>query len=433
MANFQGQNRGEIRRLIGQALGIMTNGAATSNGDTASLIDTKYLRGAADEFNGREVLIYETTDGLAPQDETSIVDDFASNDATLAPVLTAATTALDKYEMWNLPWRISDINAAIDEAIIAATPRALMHRVTDANFTIASRREYDWLVPYAFGNDFRYLHQVEYVTNIGIGYVIHNCDVVWDELVDTDVTASVDTSIEREGSGCLKLVVAAGCAAGDILATMDISSLDLTGCDSLEIWIHSTVALDAGDLTVMLDDTAQCASPIEDLDIPATVVNTWTRHVIALEDAPSDSAIISVGIKMVVDKGAFTLCADGIDGTLSASKAYTELSPEQWSIVRGGSPKLRLTESGYSLVGANTQVRLSGFAAPDLMTDDTTDSEVDPDFIINYVKGMLMTSHAKSSSLEIDNRIDKGEKFMALAMRKLLGITFSPPANCRSV
>ena len=431
---IQGQNRGEIRRLIGPALGIMQVGAATSTTATTNLTDTLYLRGADDEHNGKQLLIFDPA-GSITAGAISFVSDFtgSTNNAVCAPAFTAAITTGDDYELWNTPWVVSDVNKAIDEAIIAASTRALVKRVTDSNFTLSSRYEYDWLVPYAFGNDFRYVYMVEYVSSVGTQYDIHDCDTVWDELVDTDVTASVDTSIEREGSGCLKLVVADGCAAGDILATMDISSLDITGCDSLEIWIYSTVALDAGDLQVLLDDTALCAGPLESLSIPATSVNTWTRHVIDLADAPNDSAIISVGLKMVTDKGAFTLYADDIKATLAASKIYKELNPEYWSIVTGDSPKLKLTSAGLSVVGANTQVRLSGFSSPDLMTDETTDAEIDPDFITNYVKGLLMTGHAKSRTLDIENRQDKGEKFMALALSKLNRMIFSPTSNCRSV
>jgi len=435
MSNFQLLNRREIRQLTGLALGILKLGEATSTTDTSSLIDTLYLQGADDEHNGKQVIIYDAA-GSIVDGEISFVSDYtggATCDATCAPVFTDLITDGDKYEIWNFPWLIDDIHKAIDEAIIAASTRALVKQVTDSNFTLSSTYEYDWLVPYAFGNDFRYVHQVEYVSNVGTKYTIHNCDTVWDELVDGDVTASIDTSIQREGSGCLKLVVAAGCGAGDILATMDISSLDLTGCDSLEIWIYSTTALDAGDLQVLLDNSASCATPLEELNIPATSANTWTRHVITLAAAPDDSAIISVGLKMVTDKGAFTLYSDDIVGSLSGSKIYKELNPDYWSIVTGDSPKLRFTTQGFSVVGSHTQVRISGFSTPDLLTDDTTDAEIDPDYIINYVKGILMTGHAKSSSLEIDNRKDKGEKFMGLAIAKRNEMTFSPPPDCRSV
>jgi len=434
MASFQLQNRGEMRRIIGRSLGIMQTGEATSTTDSNSLIDTLYLHGADDEVNGRQVVMYDNT-GSIVDGEISFVSDFtgSSSDATVSPTFTAAITDGDLYEMWKFPWLKSDVDAAIDEAIIAATPYVPIDRVTDSNFTQVTRYEYDWLVPYAFGNDFTAVHTIEHVTDIGTNYEIHDCDTVWDELVDGDVTASVDTSIQREGNGCLKLVVAAGCAAGDILATQDISSLDITGCDSIEIWIYSTTALDAGDLQVLLSATALCASPLEELDIPATSANTCTRHVLSMENAPNDSAIISVGIKMITDKGAFTLYADDIRATLANSKVYKELNPAYWAIVRGTTPKLRFTSTGLSIVGTNTQVRISGYSSPDIFSDDATDSEVDPEYIINYARGVLLTGRATNKPLDIDNREKKGNDFLALALQRLNAISKNVSADTRSV
>ena len=298
--------------------------------------------------------------------------------------------------------------------------------MTDDNFTQSGLHEYDWLVPYAFGLDFKAVYNVEYVYDTGTERLLHNCDAVWAELVDADVTASLDTSIQREGSGCLKLVVAAGAGAGDILATASISSTDIYDCDQIEIWIRSSVALAAGDLQVLLDNTASCASPLESLDIPATSANTWTRHVIDLANAPNDAAIISVGIKMVTDKGAFTLYVDDVVASLSDSKEYKELNPEYWSIMRADTAKLKLTAAGLNIVGANNQVRLSGYCAPDIFSDDTTDSDVDPAYIIEWVLADIMLNNAKSRALDIDNRADLGKFHLMMAEKKRREITITP-------
>lgn len=435
MGIFQLQNRAEIRQPIGRNLGIVIIGEATSTVDTSSLIDTKNLLGGNDEHNQKEVIIYSAT-GSIVDGETSIVDDFvgSSNDATMAPVFTASITDGDKYEMWQTPWRIADINDAINQAINEATTLgALVSRVTTSNFTLEGHYTYDWLVPYAFGNDFKSLYKVEYVSSIGTSRTIHNCEVVWDELVDTDVTASVDSTYNIEGNYALKLVVAAGAGAGDILATDDISSLDISDCDQIEIFTRSSTALDAGDLQVLLDDTASCASPVESLDIPATLANTNTHHVIDLANPHLDTAIISVGIKMVTDKGAFTLYVDRIRAVQSATKRYIELSDEYWFINRGSSPTLSLTSEGLSGIGADKQVRLSGFSAPDIFSDDTTDSEVDPSYLIAKVTGRLLVSHAKSSFLDIHDRARLSTYWLGEAARMESRIITSLPGTSREV
>jgi len=173
------------------------------------------------------------------------------------------------------------------------------------------------------GTDYLFISQSEGGVSYNPYYmsstVLHTCEVVWDELIDGDVTESLEESDYKKGSGSLKLVVAAGCGAGDILATDVISETNLSTCNMVSAWIKSSVALDAGDLQILLDNTAECASPLESLDIPACAANTWTQVQIDLDDPSSDTAIVSVGIKMVVDKGAFTLYADAIE-----SESFTE-------------------------------------------------------------------------------------------------------------
>lgn len=142
--------------------------------------------------------------------------------------------------------------------------------------------------------------------------VIENCEDAWNELVDTDVTASLDAADFKIGSGSAKFVAAAGLGAGDIMATEVISVASLAAYTHIGAWIKSSVDLDAGDLQLLLDNTAQCASPLEALDIPAVDGDAWTFVRMALNAPSSDLSLISMGLKQVVDKGAFTIRLDDI-------------------------------------------------------------------------------------------------------------------------
>jgi hypothetical protein len=144
--------------------------------------------------------------------------------------------------------------------------------------------------------------------------VIHTCEAAWDELVDADVVASADSSAGnfKVGSKSAKMVVAAGLSAGDIMATDDCTAKDLSDYTHIVAWVKSSVALSAGDLQILLDNTAQCASPVESLDIPALVADTWTQVKIALVAPASCTAIVSVGIKNVVDKAGHSFWIDDI-------------------------------------------------------------------------------------------------------------------------
>lgn len=142
--------------------------------------------------------------------------------------------------------------------------------------------------------------------------VLEDCEDAWNELVDGDVTASLDTVDFQVGSGSAKFICAAGLGAGDIIATEAISSTDLFGQTHVSLWIKSSVATSAGDLQLLLDDTSSCASPLESIDIPALVAGVWTRVHLALANPGLDENIISVGLKYVVDIGAVTINIDDI-------------------------------------------------------------------------------------------------------------------------
>ncbi len=111
-------------------------------------------------------------------------------------------------------------------------------------------------------------------------------------------------------------MLASNLGATDIIASDSISSLDLSGYDTVEFWIKSTVALTAGQLRLRLSASASAAATTEELAIPATSAGTWTRHQVALANPHSDTAIISVGLIHTSDIGAATVWLDEVRALL---------------------------------------------------------------------------------------------------------------------
>lgn len=144
--------------------------------------------------------------------------------------------------------------------------------------------------------------------------VIDDCEDAWNESVGANVTSTFDTVVKKRGSGSVKLDVAVGAVVGN-LATEAISpSINLTQRKQVSLWIQSSIALNAGDLQLLLDDTANCASPLETLNLPALNAGEMTKVYLTLNAPANLSAVISVGLKMAVDKGAFVLNIDEILG-----------------------------------------------------------------------------------------------------------------------
>lgn len=152
--------------------------------------------------------------------------------------------------------------------------------------------------------------------------VIHNCEAVWDETVSANVTMSRETTpTPKEGTYVAKFAVGADAGTNELLATDNLTSTGTvtTQAYRAHVWVLSSVSLDAGDMQLLLDDTASCASPIEALDFPAVPAGKWTLWTPSLPNYATLSAVISVGVKQVVDKGAFDLYLDNIYVTRGAT------------------------------------------------------------------------------------------------------------------
>ena len=139
--------------------------------------------------------------------------------------------------------------------------------------------------------------------------IVEDCEDAWDAQANVTATADADCKV---GTKSAKLVVADAAGAGVLLATEVVGSMDLSGYKHINLWVKSSVELAEGDMQLLLDDTATCASPIKSLDIPALSAATWTLVRLDLGDASGLTAVISVGIKQVTDKGAFNLFVDHV-------------------------------------------------------------------------------------------------------------------------
>lgn len=398
------KTRQAIRQAIGYILGTILVSEASAAGTTTTLIDTQGLAfGGTDDYKGGEVIMISGTSANVGSTARVTAFNATSKQLTLSPALPSATADGDGYE-YHEGYFIDEINNAINLSIVAATDDILIE--TEDHTLVREKDKYEYQVPSALVA----IHTVEWVYSTKIDDKLHDCDAVWDELVGTGVTASLDTSFYKEGSGSLKLVVAAGAAAG-ILATEDITALDISDCDEVTAWFYSTVAHAAGGLQILLAPDAQCATPAESLAVPAIVANTWTHVVISLANPQSDSAIISVGIKMITDQ-TFTLWVDDIRAQKASSRVYKVLSPDLWNIVRGTTNYVKLTEAGYTSINLNSILRLSGYKIPAEITADATTCDIDPNYVIARAVGYLLGSRSGLG--------DMANYWMAISEKRLL-------------
>jgi hypothetical protein len=139
---------------------------------------------------------------------------------------------------------------------------------------------------------------------------VEDCEDAFNEQVIANVTATLDNSVYKVGAGSAKFEVAAGFATG-VIGSETISK-DLSAYKSIYAWVRSTLALDASDWAILLDDHANCASPLKTLLLPGLAANTWKRVNLPLGDASGLSAIISLGLNQSVDKAALDFNIDDV-------------------------------------------------------------------------------------------------------------------------
>ncbi|OBW62935.1 MAG: hypothetical protein A9183_00735 [Dehalococcoides mccartyi] len=140
--------------------------------------------------------------------------------------------------------------------------------------------------------------------------ILSDCESAWSEYVQAGVTVTADADC-KVGTKSNKLVITDGVSVGR-LATTSFGAMDLSSFKYIKFWIKSSVTINTNELSILLDDHAGCVSPAKDLNVGALVANTWTEKLLALGDASGLTAVISLGLDMDVDKGAFDLFIDQV-------------------------------------------------------------------------------------------------------------------------
>ena len=163
--------------------------------------------------------------------------------------------------------------------------------------------------------------------------LVEDCEDTWNEQVVAGVTLSTITG--QVGTNAARATTVSVGATTVLMS--EVISKDLSTYNALALWIRSSVNTAAGDLRILLDDTALCASPLEDLLVPALVANTWTRILLKLATPANLTALISIGLKQQVDLADGTFDIDdvqalkavaGINGWSLDYKANTEESTD---------------------------------------------------------------------------------------------------------
>ena len=421
MPPIQGRTREQLRQNIGRALGSLYVSAATATGDIANndIVDNTIVLGGADTQIGKWIRF---TSGNNDTETRRVTDSsIASNVTTLTFMPAVGTrTASESYELWD-GYNPDDIDDFINQSVLSATgwvydPIENIELHGDGHQT-----RFDIPSNISMISKIEYRHKVSSTR-------IHACATTFDEATDGDFTQALDTKDKKQGAQSLKLTIAAGASAGDFVSD-SITSKDISGYDTIEMWVKSTVATSAGNLKLLLDDSASCASPIETLSIPALSADTWTFVRMTLANPETDTAIISVGLEYDSDLGACTVWIDDIVAVANDTAEWEILERRNWKIdkesrdlvlVRGGQDSI-----GYSLI------KITGGDNPALLTADSSTTEIKEEYIISNSIVLALVASSGGPATDPENKRQLSAYWGTLAERARR--SFPMLVNVRSV
>ena len=393
MPAIQGRTREQLRQHIGYALGGLYVSAASSSGSTTTLLDNTLVLGGADTKIGKWIRF---TSGDNDALTRRVTDSAISSNVTTLTFMPAATsaTASESYELWEGSYSPDTIDDFINQAILAATGW-VYDPIEDISLH-GDGKQARFDIP----SNISMISKVEYRHKVS-STRIHAAASTFDEKTDGDFTQSLDTKDRKQGTQSLKLVIAAGASAGDFV-TDSITSKDLSGYDTIEMWVKSTVATSAGNLKLLLDNTAACASPLETLSIPALSADTWTFVRMSLANPETDTAIISVGLEYDADIGAVTVWIDDIVAVANDTAEWETLDRRYWKIDKEARDLILVRDgqcaAGYALI------KITGGDKPALLSSDSTTTEIDEDYIIASAVNIALLSSSGGPATDPDAR-----------------------------
>ena len=393
MPAIQGRTREQLRQHIGRAIGAVYVSAATASGSTTTIVDNSIVLGGADTQIGKWVRF---TSGSNDTLTRRVTDSSITSNVTTLTFMPAATasTASESYELWDSAYSPDAIDDFINQSIMAATGWVYDPIENIELHGDGHQARFDIPSNISMISKIEYRHKVSSTR-------IHACGATFDEATDGDFTQSLDTKDKKQGSQALKMVIASGASAGDFV-TDSITSKDISKYDTIEMWVKSTVATSAGNLKLLLDDTASCVSPLETLSIPALSADTWTFVRMSLANPETDTAIISVGLEYDSDIGAVTVWIDDISAVANDTAEWSTLDRRNWKIDKE-SRDLVFLRDGHEAVGY-ALIKITGGDKPALLTSDSDTTEIDEDYVIAQAAALTFLSASGGPGTDPDAR-----------------------------
>jgi len=409
MAVVQGRTRAQLRQSIGYNLGAIYVSSASGTGTTTTIVDNTLI-GADDNHIGKWVIF---NDASASTVETSRVSDYTSSSTTLtvSPAFALAPVANDTYELWDDIYSPARIDDLINQAVLDATGHAYDPVEKLDLHTDGTTQRFDIPSGLSMIQNIYYRSSVDFTR-------LHACATTFDETTDDEFTQALDTKDKKQGAQSLKITLSSSAEADDVIAD-SITSVNLAGYDTIEMWVKSTVATSAGNLKLHLDSatiteaTAHASQTDEALSIQALSADTWTFVRMSLDNPESDTAIVSIALEQDADLGVCTIWLDDISVVKNDSAQWEKIPRHLWKIDKEAKD-IVLDNYAHGTARYNL-LKLVGGDKPALLTTDSATSEIDEQYVISRATALAFASASGGPNTDPDNKNNMAGFWMGLS------------------
>ena len=474
MAIVQGRTRAQLRQSIGYNLNAIRTGTAYDAGSQTTLISLT-LVGGDDNYNGKWIVVADVTN--SNNTETTIISDYTASAyrLTFQKQLSFATAAGDTYEIWDQEYRPEAIEEFINQAIMDATGNFYDPVENLSLHTDGKTQRFDIPSDFSMIQNIYYRSKVNFARLLSCNTAMdeHSTLVATtlngaiSDAAATSITVTsatplranqqilvgsekitississntltvargaggttaathsdgasvllfpvIDTKDKKQGTASNKFIIPAAAGTNQIV-TESISSKDISNYDYLEGWIKSTAATSSGNLQILLDDTANCASALETLDIPALSADTWTYFRVKLANPETDTAIISIGLKQVADLNACTVWLDDVSVVTNDTAQWEKIPRNLWKVDKESSD-IVLDNYAHGTARYNL-LKIVGGDKPALLTTETATSEVDEQYIIARATALAFAATSGGPSTDPDDKNNMAGFWMGMSQQ----------------
>lgn len=272
------------------------------------------------------------------------------------------------------------------------------------------------LFSYALSTAIAGIYRVEYRESY-TGKSVQTCDAVWDDQLLANVTRALDGEQYREGSGSNRLTVAAAASTG--ILSGDAVDLDLSGMTHIEGWFRSASAMSSG-LAFILANSTVLTTPTDTLTIPALSSGTWTYARMAMSSPADSSAVGAIGIRAIIDMGAYNFWVDGVEATREGSESWRPVHRDFWSLDQDRR-ELKFTKDGATEVGYSL-LKLHTLQRPSLPTVNGSTIVLDPEYVTYRATAMALRARGDRRAETRKADYQQADLYDGLADRRRLRI-----------